>query len=339
MSFRPLSLLTGLVLALALGACGPAPTPEVSSVTKPAAASSAPVAPSAAPVAAATRVALVMKTLTNPFFIEMEKGARRAEQEFKIALQVKTAAQETSIEQQVQIVEDLVREHVDAIVIAPGDSKRLIPALKKAQEAGIKVVNIDNALDPETMKAQGMTPPPFVSVDNEQAAYAATRFITGKVSGPAQAAIIEGIAGADNARKRQTGAQRAFDESPGIKTVAHESANWKIDEGHDVARNIFRQHPKVKLLFCANDMMALGALKYLQEAGRKDVLVAGYDALAEARAAVDAGTLQVTVDQRADEQGYQGVRLALDLVHGRPTPPAMLVETRLITAAGAPAAR
>ncbi|MCB0021873.1 MAG: substrate-binding domain-containing protein, partial [Caldilinea sp.] len=88
-----------------------------------------------------------MKTLTNPFFIEMEKGARRAEQELGIELIVKTGAQETSIEQQIAIVDDFIARGVDAIVIAPGSSTELIPVLKKAQDAGIVVINIDNRLD------------------------------------------------------------------------------------------------------------------------------------------------------------------------------------------------
>lgn len=319
---------TLLILAAALFGCGPSGQPDVVAVSAPPAA-----APAALPAKPhASRVALVMKTLTNPFFIEMEKGARRAEKEFAIELQVKTAAQETSIEQQIQIVEDLIRDKVDAIVIAPGDSRRLTPVLKKAQDAGIKVVNIDNALDQDAMKAEGMVPPPFISVDNERAAYASARFIADQVKGPAEAAIIEGIAGADNARQRQLGAERAFVEHAGVKIVARQTANWKIDEGYEVAKQIFAKHPKVKLLFCANDMMALGALKYLQEAKRTDVLVAGYDALDEAREAVSAGRMMVTVDQRADEQGYQGVRTALSLMKGETPGTPMLVDTHLVTA-------
>ena len=88
-------------------------------------------------------IGLVMKTLTNPFFIEMEKGARKAEKEFGIKLIVKTGAKETSIAQQIGIVEDLISMKVDAIVIAPGSSTELVSVLKKAQDAGIKIVNID----------------------------------------------------------------------------------------------------------------------------------------------------------------------------------------------------
>lgn len=136
-----------VLAATLLAACGESRGPSVSTVAN-APASSTPTPPPAP----RKRVGLVMKTLTNPFFVEMEKGARRAEKEFGIDLQVKTAAQETSIEQQIQIVDDMIAAKLDAIVIAPGDSQRLVPVLKKAVDSGMKVVNIDNRLDPETIK-------------------------------------------------------------------------------------------------------------------------------------------------------------------------------------------
>ncbi|SET17787.1 substrate-binding domain-containing protein [Stigmatella erecta] len=283
------------------------------------------------PAPDARKIALVMKTLTNPFFIEMEKGARRAQKELGIELLVKTASQETSIEQQIQIIEDLIRMKFDAIVIAPGDSLRLVPVLKTAQEAGIQIINIDNRLDAEAMKGLGMAPVPFISVDNEKAAYASAAFIARQVHKPAKAALLEGIRSADNARQRKLGAERAFKENPLIQIVARETANWKIDEGRDVAKRIFSAHPDIRLLFCANDMMALGALQYLQEAGRDGVLVAAYDALDEAQRAIRAGRLQVTVNQQAAEQGYQGILLAHRALQGGKVPEVVLVEARLVT--------
>jgi ribose transport system substrate-binding protein len=324
--FAPRLLLPCLLVSF-LAACGESSGPAVSTVAKPA------MPTAVVPAVMTKKVALVMKTLTNPFFIEMEKGGRRAEKDLGIELQVKTAAQETSIEQQIQIVEDLVAAKVDAIVIAPGDSQRLVPVLKKAVESGIKVVNIDNRLDPETIRQAGLAPVPFISVDNEKAAYASAKFIADGVTKPTQAAIIEGIRSADNARQRMEGARRAFAENKQVKLVASESANWKIDEGHAVAKQIFAKYPDIKLLFAANDMMALGALKFLQEEKKNDVKVAAYDALNEAVAEVKAGRLAVTVDQQAAEQGFQGVALALRLLKGESVPAVMLIDTRLITAA------
>ena len=312
---------------LGLAACGERGGPSVSTVAK----AEAP-AVVAAPAPSKPKLGLVMKTLTNPFFIEMERGARRAEKELNIELQVKTAAQETSIEQQIQIVEDLIAAKVAAIVIAPGDSQRLVPVLKKAADAGIKLVNIDNRLDPAAVAQGGLPVIPFISVDNEKAAYNSAKFIADGAAPGAQAAILEGIRSADNARQRSTGAKRAFAEHPSIKLVASESANWKIDEAYSVTKQLFADHPEIKLLFAANDMMALGALKYLQESGRPQVKLSAYDALDEAVAEVKAGRLAATVDQQAAEQGYQGVVLAMRLLRNESVPEVMLIDTRLITA-------
>jgi len=322
-------ILTSLLLTLMLAACGDSGGPAVSTAAQAPVAGASPVSPQPA----LKRVALVMKTLTNPFFIEMEKGARRAEKELGVDLQVKTAAQETSIEQQIQIVDDMIAAKVDAIVIAPGDSQRLVPVLKKALERGIKVVNLDNRLDPAAIAQAGLAPIPFISVDNEQAAYRAAKFLAADVAQPTEAAIIEGIRSADNARQRLAGAKRAFAENPAITLVAAESASWKIDEGYAVTKQLFAKHPNVRLIFAANDMMGFGVLKYLQETGKSDVKVGSYDALPEAMAEVKAGRLAVTVDQQAAQQGFQGVALALRLLNGDAVAEVLLIDTRLVTSA------
>lgn len=314
-----------LILLSVLAACGESPQ-SVSSVA------SAPTQNKEAGQQPALRVALIMKTLTNPFFIEMEKGARKAQQESGIDLQVLTATQETSIEQQIQIVENQIEARMDAIVIAPGDSQRLVPALKKAQDAGIKVVNIDNRLLPDAIVSSGMQPVPFISVDNERAAYLSAKYVADRVTRPTEAAIIEGIRTADNASQRKRGAERAFKENPRLKIVAMETANWKIDEAYAVAKHVFGDHPNIGVVFCANDMMAIGVMQYLKETGRTKVLVAGFDALEEAKLAVHQGQMAVTVDQQAAEQGYQGVMTALKVLRGEAVPPEVLVEAKLITA-------
>lgn len=325
-------LIVSTFCALGLIACGQSSDPGVSSLAtaaKPASAASASAPP-------ARQIGLVMKTLTNPFFIEMEKGARKAEKDLGVSLIVKTAAQETSIEQQIQLVNDLIAAKVDAIVIAPGDSQSLVPTLKKAADAGIKVVNIDNRLDPQALKDAGLGSIPFVSVDNEAGAYTAGKFLADPVSKPTKAAILEGIRSADNARQRMEGAKRALKENKNIQLVASETANWKIDEAYAVSKALFRKHPDVQLLFAANDMMAMGAVKYLQESGKTKVQVVGYDALAEAITEIRSGRMAATVDQQAAEQGYQGVALALRLIQGEEVPATTLVETRLISASNLP---
>lgn len=276
-------------------------------------------------------IALVMKTLTNPFFIAMEKGARKAEKEFGINLIVKTGAKETSIEQQIAIVEDLINSKVDAIVIAPGSSTDLIPSLKKAQDAGIKIVNIDNQLDPAYSKKMGLVNVPFISVDNENGAYLSAKYISNKIKKPTDAVIIEGIRGADNAEKRKAGAIKAFKENKNIRIVASESANWKIDEANLIITKIFRSNPDIGAVFCANDMMALGVLQYFNKSHRNNVLLAGFDDLAEADAAIQKGQMQVTINQQADVQGYTGVKYAYELLQGKSVPLKKIINVMVVT--------
>lgn len=282
--------------------------------------------------AQAYTIALVMKTLTNPFFVEMEKGARQAEAEFGVELVVKTAAQETSIEQQIKIVDELIQEKVDAIVIAPGDSLELIPVLKKAQDAGIVVINIDNRLDPEFSEKLGLIDVPFVSVDNEDGAYLSAKYISDQITSPTDVALLEGIRSALNADARKNGALRAFSENPNITVVAMETAHWKIDEAYELTKEIYQDYPDIGALFCANDMMALGAINYLKETNQTDVLVAAYDALDEAKQAIRDGTLQVTIDQQAAYQGYLGVEFAVRTLNGASFPGETLVDVLTITA-------
>lgn len=326
---RIVGLLTTVAFYLLLTACSDSNHPPVAAITTDTATTTASPAQKSAP---APRVALIMKTLTNPFFVKMEQGARRAQQESHVDLQVITATQETSIEQQIQLVEKEIQSNARAIVIAPGDSMRLVPVLKKAQDAGIPIVNIDNRLNPDAMAAIGMKPVPFISVNNEKGAYQAAKFLADQMQRPTEAAIIEGIRTADNAQQRKRGAERAFKENASLRIVAMEAANWKIDEAYEVAKRVFKTHPNIGVVFCANDMMAIGVLKYLQEAGKTKVLVAGFDALDEAQTAIRAGQLSATIDQQADQQGYLGVMTALRLLKGESPPMELEVEAKLVTA-------
>jgi len=288
-------------------------------------------ASTATPDEAKITVALVMKTLTNPFFVEMEKGAREAEQELGIDLLVKTGAQETSIEQQISIIKNLIEERVNAIVIAPADSRELIPVLKEAQDAGIVIINIDNQLDPLVSEELGLKGVPYISVDNEYGAYLSAKHISDQITAPTKAVILEGIQSAKNAQARKAGAMRAFDENSNITVVASETANWKIDEAHQVISALYEENPDIGVIFSSNDMMAFGVLQYLQETGRDDVRVAAYDALAEAKKSIQQGKLQATIDQQAARQGYTGVQYAVRALNGEDVPPETIIDVRLIT--------
>lgn len=100
------------------------------------------------------RVALVMKSLANEFFYTMEKGAKEHQKAHSDQYQLITNGikDERDTAGQIKLMEQMIAAHVDAIVIAPADSKALVPVSKRAIDAGIVVVNIDNPFDAAALK-------------------------------------------------------------------------------------------------------------------------------------------------------------------------------------------
>src|SRR5213593_2824986 len=98
------------------------------------------------------RVALVMKTLNNPFFIDMQRGAEDAARQLNVDLVVQAAERETDVERQMQIVENLIQARVGALALTPSGSREVVPAVGKANAANIPVVIVDTRLDPTTAK-------------------------------------------------------------------------------------------------------------------------------------------------------------------------------------------
>lgn len=264
------------------------------------------------------QIALVMKTLTNPFFITMEKGAREAEKDLGIKLIVKTGSQETAIVQQIDIIRKLIDDKVDAIVIAPASSIELVPIIAKAQQAGIVIVNIDNELDRATSKTYKLENVPFISVNNEEGAYLSVKTISEDITEKSKAVILEGIRTAQNGIDRKKGALRAFNENPNIEIIASESANWKIDEGYEVFATMWGKNKDIDLVFSANDMMALGVIQFLQDNNIPNVKVAAFDNIEEVKPLLQSGLLSVTIDQQGDVQGYKGIETAYRLLKKEP---------------------
>lgn len=278
------------------------------------------------------RIALIMKTMSNPFFQTMEKGAKEEAAKLGVELSCQAADKETDDEKQAGIVENAIAKKVHAIVIAPADSKTLIPALLRANRAQIPVINVDNRIDPEAAQKAGLRLVTFIGPDNAAGAEKAARYLFETMGGKGKVAMLEGIRGVDNAENRKKGFERALADFPEIELVDSQSAEWELERGESVFSTMLTAHPDISGLFCANDMMALGAIRAIEAAGRKGkILVAGYDNLEAAQQKLKSGELLCTIEQHPDLMGAYGVRCAVALLEGKDIPPEIAVPTDLIT--------
>ena len=258
------------------------------------------------------KIALVMKSLANEFFLTMEDGARAHQRQHAAEYTLVTNGIKDEIDTvaQIKIVEQMILAKVDAIVLAPADSKALVRVVQKAVAAGILVVNIDNRLDTEVLKSKGLIVP-FVGPDNRRGARLVGDYIAHSLRAGDEVAIIEGVTTTTNSQLRTQGFQEAM-AAAGAKVVSVQSGQWEMDKGHAVAAAILNAHPGLKALLCDNDSMALGALSAIRAAGRTgQILVGGYDNINALKPMLQARRVVATADQHAAQQAVFGIELAL----------------------------
>jgi ribose transport system substrate-binding protein len=271
--------------------------------------------------AAKPKVALVMKSLANEFFSTMAEGARKhqAAHPELYELVVNGIKNETDLAEQVNLVEQMIARQVNAIVIAPADSKALVPVLKHAKEAGILVVNIDNKLDADVLKQAALTVP-FVGPDNRAGARNVGEVLAKHLKTGDKVAIIEGIPTAYNSQQRRLGFEDAT-KAAGLNVVTVQSGNWEMEKANNVAAAILGEHADLKGILCANDNMALGAVAAITAAGKTgQILVVGFDNIAAIKPMLADGRVLATADQHADQLAVFGIEAALKMLQGDAAP-------------------
>lgn len=278
------------------------------------------------------RVALVMKSLANEFFSTMAEGARQHHAAHSPAydLIVNGIKNETDLAEQVNLVDQMIARRVDAIVIAPADSRALVTVLKRATDAGILVVNIDNKLDPDAL-AQAHLKVPFVGPDNRDGARKVGEALARQLHPGDKVAIIEGVPTAFNGRQRRLGFEDAM-KSAGAQVVSVQSGRWEMDTANGVAAAMLSEHPDLKAILCANDNMALGAVSAIQAAGATGrVLVAGFDNISAVRPLIAQGLVAATADQHGDRLAVFGIEAALHILSGEAPPADQTTTVDLVT--------
>lgn len=276
-------------------------------------------------------IALVVKTLNNPFFIDMQKGAEEAAQRLGVILVVQAADREIDVERQMQIIENLIERKVAALCITPSGSREIVPVIVKANKAGIPVLIVDTRADEKALVAAGGKIATFIGSDNYDGGKLAGAFVAEKLGGKGSVAVLEGIPGHETGDARLRGFREVVATFPGLKIVASQPANWERDQGFNVFQNILQARPEIQGLFACSDLMALGAVEAIAAAGKTGkIVVVGFDAQPEARAAIAKGTMGATVAQFSARMGATAVEYAVKHLRGEKIPEFTPVPIELI---------
>ena len=272
-----------------------------------------------------TKIGGVSKTLTNEYWRSLGEGYQNVADAQGVEFTYQAAQSEGDQLGQLSIAETLISQGFDALLVSPQTDANLVPAVEAATEAGIPVLNVNDAVIPSAEHYVG-------NVQKGNGVNVAQWFIDNRPDG-GKVAVIEGQAGVYAAGQRTAGFTETIEGAGNFEVVASVPADWDRQKAYDAAATILQQNPDLIGFYANNDGMALGVVEAVKAAGLEDqVVVFGTDGISDAYASIRAGDLTGTVDSFPVLTGEVAMEVALRLMAGQDLPRVVATPQALITA-------
>lgn len=265
------------------------------------------------------KIGLSVSTLNNPFFVSLKNGVVKEAKKQGIEIIVVDAQNDSA--KQINDVEDLLQQGVNALLINPTDSSAISTAVQSANGIGVPVVTLDRSSEKGKVEA-------LVASDNVKGGQMAAEYVVKTLGKNAKVAELEGVPGASATRERGSGFHNIADEQ--LDVVAKQSADFDRTKGLTVMENVLQGNPDIQAVFAHNDEMALGAIEAITSSG-KDIAVIGFDGNEDALKAVESGALTATVAQQPELIGELAVKAAKDVLQGKKVEEKISAPLKLVT--------
>lgn len=272
--------------------------------------------------AIAERIALVISTLNNPFFVTLQEGAEAKAEALGHDLIVLDSGNDSARE--LSNIEDALSRDIDVLLVNPTDSDAVVSGVRAANSRDVPVITLDRS-------ANGGTIVSHIASDNVAGGELAAEFIIERLGGEGQVVQLEGVPGASATRDRGEGFMAGIEGVSGIELVATQPANFNRSEGLNVMENLLQAHDDIDAVFAQNDEMALGAQRALQAGGHDEVILVGFDGTDDGIEAVNDGKMAATIAQQPARIGELGVTTADRLFKGESVESNVPVPLQLIT--------
>lgn len=292
--------------------------------------------------AMAADVAVILKSLSDPFFLSVKQGVEEEAQKCGVTVDFFAPASDADPQGQLRLLEDAVNKNYKGIALAPTSPVSLVRAIAKANKKGIYVVNIDEKVDIPQLRSVNGSIVGYSGTDNVLLGEKAGSFIVkqlGEKGG--KVAIIEGKPGYFASETRKTGVMNGLKNRPEITIVASQPGDWDRVKAMDVTTNILQRYPDIRAIYASNDVMSLGVVQAVKNAGKLGkVVIVGTDASPEARESIKRGELTASIAQNPQTIGAAGLNMLLDAITQKPPmdpkaePKFVPVDTYIVTKNG-----
>lgn len=281
------------------------------------------------PGAAGKKATIILKDLTNPVWIQAGEGAKAAAEAFGMDIEVAAPVESNNNNEQIQLVQQAIAKGKDIVILTPADSTGIVPAVTELNSAGIPVINLNTKINNESGTANSET---FVVADNIQCATLCAEELAKRAGEEGEILILQGPSGGQVTIDLTKGAEDTFAKYPNMKVVDKQDANFDRATGYSTTQNMLQTYPNLKVIFSCNDEMALGALKAVEEAGKKDqIVIGGIDGNQDALKSISEGNLDATVFKNFWLQAYTAVEAAAKYLDGQELPELIPVELTVVT--------
>ena len=272
----------------------------------------------------AKRIAVIPKGRAHIFWQSVHAGAVKAGREKHYDVIWNGPASETDFNGQLQIIDAMINQHVDAIAVAPIDRTAMVSGVDRAARAGIPVVIFDSPVDTPNFVAQ-------VATDNYQAGATAAERVIKILNGKGKIAIVAVEVGSASTMAREKGFEDAIQkQAPGIQIVDKRYGNADFAQSLAVSENMLTAYPDLAALFASNESSSVGAAQALKSR-KSSVKLVGFDSSPGLIQDLKAGIIDSLVVQDPFQMGYQSVLAAVEKMTGGTPQKIQNLPPRLVT--------
>jgi ribose transport system substrate-binding protein len=241
---------------------------------------------------------------SHVYWVSAHAGAVKAAREENIDIVWNGPATESDFSGQLQIVENMINQHVDAICLAPIDRKALSNAVDRATSAGIPVIIWDSPVDTQNFVAQ-------ISTDNYAAGQLAASRMGEILKGKGKIVEVACQPGSASTMAREQGFEDKLKESfPDIHIADKRYGMADVAKSMAIAENMLTAVPDLDAMFGSNESSTVGAARALTSAKSKVKLV-GFDSSPTLIEGLKDGVIDSLVTQNPFEMGYKSVKAAV----------------------------
>ena len=274
------------------------------------------------------RIGVVPKAVSHLFFVAVHAGVKRAGEEAGVDILWNGPNDETDHTRQIQIVESMITQRVDALAISATDERALAATVDRAIRAGIPVSIFDSGVNVENYVT-------FVATDNYGAGCTAARELARLCGGKGDIGMVMHKPGGTSTMLREQGFEETIaKELPGIRIAARQYGMADRAKARGAAENILTAHPGIAGLFASSEASSLGAMQAISTRGLSGkVKLITFDTSESHVEALQSGTIDIMLVQDSFRIGYEAVKSLAEKLHGRTPQHRMDLPARVITKA------